>query len=252
MRELIEEKLREIEVTENVKVLYAVESGSRSWGFASPDSDYDVRFIYVRPRDFYLRLEKTRDVIEWQLDEVLDINGWDLQKALRLVHESNPTIFEWFMSGIVYERVPDFTSVVNELLNGSFYSCKAGFHHYLSMAKKNYREYLRVDEVKIKKYFYALRPILAARWIMNRYRVPPILFKDLVETQLDDSLKPIVNELIVKKMKTLEIGTGRRIDILNRYIEESIDELEAKSPNLPTDRDNSWAALNRIFLENMH
>ena len=79
---------------ENVKILHCVESGSRAWGFASPDSDYDVRFIYIRPKEYYLRLEKTRDVIEWQLDDTLDINGWDIQKMLRLLHKSNPTVFE--------------------------------------------------------------------------------------------------------------------------------------------------------------
>ena len=94
MKELITAKLTEIEKAKNVRVIHAVESGSRAWGFASPDSDYDVRFIYVHPKEFYLKLEKTRDVIEWQLDETLDINGWDLQKALRLLHSSNPTLFE--------------------------------------------------------------------------------------------------------------------------------------------------------------
>ena len=94
-REIIPAKLREIEQKEHVHILHCVESGSRAWGFASPNSDYDVRFIYVRPLEYYLRLEKTRDVIEWQLDDTLDINGWDLQKALRLLHSSNPTLFEW-------------------------------------------------------------------------------------------------------------------------------------------------------------
>ena len=94
MRELIDLKLKEIEKRENIKILHCVESGSHAWGFPSPDSDYDVRFIYVRPMEYYLRLDKTRDVIEWQLDETLDINGWDLQKMLRLLHGSNPTVFE--------------------------------------------------------------------------------------------------------------------------------------------------------------
>ena len=95
MLERIRRELTKLEQTENIRILHCVESGSRAWGFASPDSDYDVRFIYARPLPCYLRLEKTRDVIEWQLDETLDINGWDLQKALRLLHGSNPTLFEW-------------------------------------------------------------------------------------------------------------------------------------------------------------
>ncbi len=102
MEELIKSKLKEIEEKENIKILHCVESGSRAWGFASPDSDYDVRFIYVRPKEFYLRLDKTREVIEWQLDDTLDINGWDVSKALSLLYKSNPTLFEWNSSPIVY------------------------------------------------------------------------------------------------------------------------------------------------------
>ena len=96
MRKVISEKLQQIEIQENVRILHAVESGSRAWGFESPDSDFDVRFIYVRPRDYYLRLERTRDVLEFPINDLLDINGWDLQKALRLLHRSNPTLLEWF------------------------------------------------------------------------------------------------------------------------------------------------------------
>ena len=107
MEKLIVQKLKEVELGENVRILHAVESGSMAWGFASPDSDYDVRFIYVREANFYLRLDKTRDVIEWQLDETLDINGWDLQKALRLLYKSNPTLFEWANSPIVYKTTEE-------------------------------------------------------------------------------------------------------------------------------------------------
>ena len=104
MKEKIQEQLRRIEEAENIKILLAVESGSRAWGFASPDSDYDVRFIYIRRLEDYLRLDAIRDVIELPIDDVLDINGWDLQKTLRLLHKSNPTLFEWFSSPIVYQK----------------------------------------------------------------------------------------------------------------------------------------------------
>ena len=102
MKDIILRELKKIEAQENVKIIMAIESGSRAWGFASPDSDYDVRFIYVRKEEDYLKLEKTRDVIEWKLDDVLDINGWDIKKALQLLHNSNPTVFEWCASPIVY------------------------------------------------------------------------------------------------------------------------------------------------------
>ena len=105
MRDIVKEindKLNEIEEKDGVRVLHAVESGSRAWGFASPDSDYDVRFVYVRPKEDYIRLDEPRDVIEWQLDEVLDINGWDLRKALKLFSKGNATVFEWSGSPITY------------------------------------------------------------------------------------------------------------------------------------------------------
>ena len=58
MKDIILRELKKIEEQENVKIIMAIESGSRAWGFASPDSDYDVRFIYVRKEEDYLKLEK--------------------------------------------------------------------------------------------------------------------------------------------------------------------------------------------------
>ena len=141
MKETILKELTQIEKTENVRILMAVESGSRAWGFASPDSDYDVRFIYVRPKDEYLRLEKCRDVIELPLSNELDINGWDLSKTLQLMHKSNPTLFEWFSSPIVYLET-DFAARFKSIM-GRYFSSKRGLYHYISMAAGNYREYLK-------------------------------------------------------------------------------------------------------------
>ena len=105
MRDTILAKLDEIEKRENIRILHCIESGSRAWGFASPDSDYDVRFLYIHPKDFYLRLDTTRDVIEWLLDDTLASTGWDVKKALTLLHKSNPTLFEWNSSPIVREMI---------------------------------------------------------------------------------------------------------------------------------------------------
>ena len=115
MRKKIQTQLRRIEEEENIKILLAVESGSRAWGFASPDSDYDVRFIYIRRMEDYLKLEKVRDVIELPMDDVLDMNGWDLQKTLRLLYKSNPTLFEWFSSPIVYQET-EFADKFRDLM----------------------------------------------------------------------------------------------------------------------------------------
>ena len=149
MLHTIKEKLKEIEERENVKILHCVESGSRAWGFASPDSDYDVRFIYVRPREYYLRLDKTRDVIEWQLDDTLDISGWDLEKALRLLYKSNPTIFEWNASPIVYKTTEEWKEV-SAIIN-TYFNPKSSLYHYLSTARSTYRHFLTGDTVKYKK-----------------------------------------------------------------------------------------------------
>lgn len=129
----IKEKLIEIEKRENIKILHCVESGSRAGGFPSPDSDYDVRFIYVRPKEYYLRLDKTGDVIEWQLDETLDINGWDLQKMLRLLHGSNPTVFEWKNSPIVYKTSDEWKSISNVI--DDYFNAKSGIYHYSCFPK---------------------------------------------------------------------------------------------------------------------
>ena len=119
MKEIILNKLKEIEEKENVKIIHCIESGSRAWGFASPDSDYDVRFIYMRPIEYYLRLDETRDVIEWQLDDTLDINGWDLQKLFKLLYKSNPTVFEWNGSSIVYKTTDEWQNI-SKIINNYF------------------------------------------------------------------------------------------------------------------------------------
>jgi predicted nucleotidyltransferase len=206
VQEIIPAKLKEIEARENIRVIHCVESGSRAWGFASPDSDYDVRFIYVRPIEYYLRLDKTRDVIEWQLDDTLDINGWDLQKALRLLHCSNPTLFEWNNSPIVYKTTPEWAEI--SAIIDHFFQKSAGLYHYLSTAKKNYREYLKGDMVKLKKYFYVLCPILACRWILEKQTPPPMLFSTLADACLDEALVPSVTDLLRLKMETPEICRG--------------------------------------------
>ena len=219
LKDIINAKLVEMEKKENIRVIYAVESGSRAWGFASPDSDYDVRFIYLRPMDFYLKLEKTRDVIEWQLDEMFDINGWDLQKALRLLHSSNPTLFEWNNSPIVYKTTNEWTLIHEEINN--YFLAKPGLYHYLSTATGNYREYLKGDMVKLKKYFYVIRPLLACKWILDRNCPPPMLFSELVEAVLEPEMRPIIANLLERKMNMPEMGEDKRIERRNRTCDGS-------------------------------
>ena len=178
MRAQVLDALRDIEARHDVTVLFACESGSRGWGFASPDSDYDVRFIYVNRLPWYLTVTPGRDVIEVPISGDLDINGWDLRKALGLMRESNPTLLEWLRSPIVYREEADTMAQFRALAAQVFSNAK-GWHHYASMAKKNFREHLQADEVRYKKYLYVLRPLLAARWIRTQPGVPPMRFAEL-------------------------------------------------------------------------
>ena len=246
MKVLIVSKLRQIEKDYNVKILLAVESGSRAWGFASPDSDYDVRFIYVRPKEDYLRLEKVRDVIELPINEVLDINGWDLQKALRLLHRSNPTLFEWFSSPIVYLET-DFADRFRAIMS-DYFSSKKSLYHYISMAGNNYREFLKGDMVKAKKYFYVLRPVLACNWVLDRSSPPPMLFSELAEAELPDHLRQEVNRLLDLKMNFPEVKEIPRIDILNDYLDSEIADIRERISGM-TDHRCGWSELDAFFIE---
>ena len=247
MRELILKELKRIEEQEDVRILMAVESGSRAWGFASPDSDYDVRFIYVRPAEEYLRLNKVRDVIEVPVNDVLDINGWDIDKMLRLLYKSNPTLFEWASSPVVYLD-NGLCDRIFPILPKYFYA-KRGLYHYLSMAKSNYREYLKGDMVKAKKYFYVIRPLLACKWILDKNSPPPMLFSKLMEAELDPAVKPEVDRLLDLKMNEPERKLIPKVDAVNNYMDRCIREIEEKLNQLPDCPQNDWNELNSLFLE---
>lgn len=244
--EAIQKKLDEIEKKENIRILHCVESGSRAWGFASPDSDYDVRFVYVRERSHYLKLEQTRDVIEWQLDDVFDINGWDLQKTLRLLRKSNPTVFEWNSSPIVY-RTTEIWQSMNDVINSCF-DPKAGVCHYISTAASNCRAYLRGEQVKYKKYFYAVRPILAAKWILEKGTPPPMLFDELVQAELEDDIKPIIEMLLKLKVNSPETAFGERIEELNNYINVNLELLNREAEGMSSLKNGGWEELDKAFL----
>ena len=245
MRKRILEELQKIEQMHNVKIIMAIESGSRAWGFASPDSDYDVRFIYVRKKEDYLKLEGMRDVIEWKLDEVLDINGWDIRKALQLLHKSNPTIFEWCASPIVYLSTTDF-DVLKKAMPG-YFSEKKALYHYWHMAQTNYREYLKGEEVRIKKYLYVLRPLLAAQWILDKKVAPPMLFDELVDAELDEELRPELNCLLEMKKTLPEMGMAPKVQVFNDYIERVMPEIKDVTEKLE-ETEKDWGVLNGLFL----
>lgn len=249
MNRLVPLKLDELEKRHDVKVLLAVESGSRAWGFASPDSDFDVRFIYIHRLEFYLRLESRRDVIEEPVDEIWDVCGWDLDKTLRLLFKSNPTLFEWLRSPIVY-RETGFAARVQPLAE-EYFSVKSALYHYLNTARNQIRAYLLGETVRPKKYFYALRPILACRWALEQKSPPPMLFSSLVEAELPESLGPAVEYLLELKMngpEKLEIPPIREI---SRYLEASMEELSQIMAKLPEEKPRDWAMLDQFFLDEL-
>ena len=249
MEQTIVRKLREIEKNERIHILLAVESGSRAWGFPSTDSDYDVRFIYIRQKEDYLRLEKTRDVIELPLDGILDINGWDLQKTLRLLYKSNPTLFEWFSSPIVYQET-EFADKFRDLMI-QYFSSKKTLYHYISMAEGNYREYLKGDFVRAKKYFYVLRPVLACQWILDQGTPPPMLFSELMEVELPAELTGAVKQLLEIKMNSPEVKLIPRIPEINEYLDESILRMKRSVRSLEDRHTPDWNALNQIFWQEL-
>lgn len=253
INQVILEELRSIEEEEGVRILYACESGSRAWGFPSKDSDYDVRFIYIRPVDWYLSIFDKRDVIERPISERLDINGWDLRKALNLFRKSNPPLLEWLRSPIVYKENRLITEQIREISPLTF-SPKSCIHHYLHMAKGNYRDYLQGDQVKIKKYFYVLRPILACEWIEKYDTMPPIEFDRLVEELVpaESSLWTVIDGLLVRKRAGDEMDFEARINPINDFLEEKIAYYERTASGMRSGDGNQDQQLDDLFRTMLH
>ena len=250
-KEIRAEIMRRIKAAEqehNVKVLFAIESGSRAWGFASPNSDYDVRFIYAHPQEWYLdiNVESKRDVIEYPIVDEIDINGWDIRKALMLFWKSNPAFVEWIQSPIVYVDDGFFANEVRSLVS-SIYMHEKGIYHYKHMAKTNYRGYLREEEVQLKKYFYVLRPLLAIKWLEKNKEPAPIEFDVLRTLIADDSvLSKEVENLLVRKKASLEKDRIPRVPVINDFIEKELERLESYA-DVPEREAEDLQALNSLF-----
>ena len=192
MNDKIQNKLKQIELEKGVEILYAVESGSRAWGFASPDSDYDIRFIYKHDLDYYLSLWEQTDVIEFMTEDDLDGSGWDLRKTVKLLAKSNAPLLEWIYSPVVYYENKVFMNQMRALAKDCF-SPVACLHHYLGTTK-NFMDVCEQEEVKLKSYFYALRTALAGKWIIENNTFPPVAFMGLL---------PIAPQNIQEKVKEL-------------------------------------------------
>lgn len=224
------QKLADIEQEHRVRILFACESGSRGWGFASPDSDYDVRFIYVHPLPWYLQVTPQRDVIEYPVNAVFDVNGWELRKALGLLKKGNSTLIEWLDSPVVYRADSDFLHLMRNAIQTTFQP-ERSFHHYIHMARGNYREYLRGNNVRLKKYLYVLRPLLAVLWVESGKGVPPMPFQQLVDGLISDpELRSAIDDLLQHKRQAGEAEYGTPLPAINRFIEAELERLSAKPP----------------------
>ena len=252
MKEHIIDVIKQIEIDYEVKVLFACESGSRAWGFPSKDSDYDVRFLYIHKPDWYLSIDQKRDVIEIPardsvsipIDPLLDMSGWELTKALRLLRKSNPSILEWLTSTLVYFQPYSVVDRIKEL-NQKLFSPVPSLYHYLNMAKGNFRNH---EEGGIKTYLNVLRPLLAAKWIEKYHASPPIAFQELVEDLLPGGeVKDSVVMLLRRKVSGEELNLKTWPDLMNEYVSEEIHHLEAYVKALKIDRPDSTEELDELF-----
>lgn len=225
MRAAITRRLTEVEKRHGVRVLYAVESGSRAWGFPSPDSDYDVRFLYAHPRDWYLTVEEARDVIEEGVDDMdFDVAGWDLRKTLRLFLKANPALWEWLVSPITYR---DDGGVAQRLrgIAAQGYSLKALAHHYLHIAQEKERRQIAAKQtVKAKKYVYALRPLLALDWLREQGSLPPMALPQIMAgVTLPEAVRRAIVTLVEHKAVTPEGAPIDRVPLLDEWMEEAYE-----------------------------
>lgn len=247
MRARVCAQLRAIEQRYNVRVLYACESGSRGWGFASPDSDYDVRFLYVHRPEWYLRVESQRDVIELPIDDELDVCGWEWRKALGLLKGANPTLIEWLDSPVVYQEDETVVAELRALIPAWFSPLRARWHYY-SMARKNFRGYLQGETVRLKKYFYVLRPLLAARWVEAGKGVPPMRFAELLAgSELCAPLRAEIDGLLEIKQRAGEAEYGPKRPLLHAFLQSELVRGEVP-PVLPDRREGNLKDLDSLLM----
>ena len=249
MRQKILQRLAEIESKYDVKVLFAVESGSRAWGFASKDSDYDVRFIYIHRKEWYLSLIEGRDVIEeLDPDGVLDLAGWDLKKALLLMGKGNCAFAEWLNSPLTYYRDENFFELISTLKDMYFRKVSA-VNHYYHMAVNHDKRYLEKRGCELKRFMYHLRGLLAAKWAAVHGTYPPVLFNGLVENMVqDDSIKACIEHLIELKKESREHNTMIVEDSLIEFANRTAAEIESLCGTFLDEKQQDYKKLDEFFL----
>ncbi|MGQ3013405.1 MAG: nucleotidyltransferase domain-containing protein [Flavobacteriales bacterium] len=251
MKERIQQELRHLEEQLDIKILYAVESGSRAWGFASADSDWDVRFLYIHRPEWYLQIDTERDSYEKMLPNEIDLSGWELRKALRLFRKSNPPMLEWLHSPLIYSE-PFTTAARLRALESSCFSPRSCLHHYLHMAENNFKEYLLRDRVRVKKYFYVIRPLLACDWIRDRGTMPPVEFAELLNGYAGEgAVRREIDILLERKMAGGELGEAPRNHTLHAFLEAKLHEYQHYVKQLPSAPEPGTERLNELFRETL-
>lgn len=236
--------LHRIESQHGIRILYACESGSRAWGFASPDSDYDIRFLFARPENAYLSVIAPPDTIDLPLQDDLDAAGWDVRKALGLLGKSNGSLVEWLHSPIVYRESTGFLDRWQTVARDVF-SPKHSVEHHRGLAKQMVFGKLQTDTVRAKDYLYALRATLASEWVLDGRGIPPVPFADLLPIAPDE-VRALIPGLLEHKTRTVEGERMGRIPILDAYLHRSIVENAGRSAGLSTVAETR-ASLDTLF-----
>lgn len=251
MEEIISAKLKEIEEQYHVRVLLAVESGSRAWGFASASSDFDVRFIYIHQPEWYLSIDpqgtgSKRDVIEYPIHNNVDLSGWELTKALRLFRKSNPTILEWLKSDIVYYGNQSFVERLHALETDIFNPIPAA-HHYFNLARGNFNKYFQGKDSKIKVCLYIVKSLLSCLWIEKNHSFPPVRIQELLTASTDEKLKQEVEKLITLKHSGEDMVSLFEYPSTYEFIETKIRIIQESLLSQKAEQHNVTKQLNELF-----
>jgi uncharacterized protein len=220
----IQKRLDHTIASEGVNIPLAIESGSRAWGFPSPDSDYDCRFVYVRRKQDYMAMFQKRDVIELPLTPIFDVNGWDLQKAIKLMLKGNAVILEWLQSPINYRRDQEFCRSLLELAT-RIVDRSAIVSHYLHLLEGTLsRHFNTSDKPSVKKLFYVLRPAMALRQmrLQENLSYPEMNMQEMMlKCNLPEVLQNSIDRLLAKKAVTRELGNvSAPLEILDFVMNE--------------------------------
>ncbi len=245
MKEQILIALKKIEEEHNVTILYACESGSRAWGFPSQDSDFDVRFVYVHRRDWYLSIDDHKDTIT-DVGKVLDFSGWELRKTLKLFRGVNSSFLEKLQSPVIYREEVGFREELWKIAP-LYYKPVAGIYHYLTQAHKIMEDELRTEQVKLKRYFYVIRGVLAVKWIQEYDEIPPMQLKDLRAVLKNEEISTWIDAMLVLKSKGNECLLVDRDEALNNYLEKALEDGKGYAKTLLPKAKQSSDKMNEIL-----